>query len=200
MKSYVSIDVATRSLAIGVYNTELLDKTLIRDSKDSSYLCSSIEPILMNVYDINEGKNAKDTSSVEKAIALKKILHQVDEFIKGKVYENVLILIEYQMNANHLSNSILNMIVYHYAGRYPVEIIKPTWKNTIALADHLKLSDFLAVSSSNYKANKSHTRENMLYFLQARDKMDMIQNVKKSNQDDIADTLCQMIAHMLKSL
>ncbi len=183
--TYISIDVATKSLAIGVYQV----------SDNSLDISARITPIVMNVYDINNGAKVKETSITTKAVYLKRTLQDLDESVKDIIQtDNVTVLIEYQMNANHLSNAILNMIVYHYADRFPVEIIKPSWKNTIALAPHLVLSEFLARASSNYKANKEHTRQNMLYLLEQTGRMDMIKNIKKCNQDDIADTLCQMIA------
>lgn len=185
--TYISIDVATKSLAIGVYQV----------SDNSPDICERIIPIAMNVYDINNGAKVKDTSIATKAISLKRTLRDLDESVKDIIKaDNVTVLIEYQMNANHLSNAILNMIVYHYADRFPVEIIKPSWKNTIALAPHLVLSEFLAKASSNYKANKEHTRQNMIYLLDQTGRMDMIKTIKKCNQDDIADTLCQMIAYV----
>lgn len=101
---------------------------------------------------------------------------------------------KYQLNANHGADAIFNMLVYHHAGRYPIEVMKPAWKNSIALHPSLTLSSFLATSSSNYKANKNHTRFNMLYLLTMINRLEMVAGIKPSNQDDIADTLMQAIA------
>lgn len=189
MKTYISIDVATKSLAIGIYAVSPIDKQRVADG---DYVCSCIAPVLMDVFDIGGGLKVKDTSIVSKSQELKRVLQLIDRAVPPG---DALVLIEYQMNANHLSNAILNMIVYHYAGVYPVEIIKPTWKNTIALHPDLTLASSLAKSSSNYRANKAHTRDNMIYLLTRIGRIDVLKKIKKANHDDIADTLCQMIAH-----
>lgn len=188
MTTYLSIDVATKSLAIGLYEVGNL-------TKDSDLIWSEVVPCLMKVFDINDGQKVKETSIVTKAEALKKVLQEVDQSLVG--LSNVVVLIEYQMNANHLSNAIFNMLVYHYANQFPVHIVKPSWKNTVALHSDLVLSNFLSKYSSNYQANKAHTKENMIYFLKKRDQLNMLQSIKKKNYDDIADTLCQCIAYAL---
>lgn len=203
--TYISIDVATRSLAIGVYRMKSFrsmdkykhsDPCVLEDN-----LNSIVHPIMMKVFDINEGEKTKDTTIDRKAEALKRVLNNVDEKIKGKVSENeIIVIIEYQLNANVGSNAIFNMIVYHYSGRYPIEVIPPTWKNTICLHPSLSHSEFLGRSSSNYKANKDHCKYNMLYLLTMTHRMDAIEGIKNKNLDDIADSLCQALArHQKKS-
>lgn len=199
MTTYISIDVATRSLAIGVYRMKSfldLSKNVPADPFEmNAYLDSLVVPLHMHVYDINDGAKVKETSIASKAIALKSTLTKLDQLIeKDIVGENVMVLIEYQMNANHGANAIYNMLIFHYAGRYPIEIMKPSWKNTIALHPQLTLSAFLATASSNYKANKAHTRANMTFFLTMTDRLDMIKDIKKANHDDIADTFMQALA------
>lgn len=157
-------------------------------------LNSIVQPLMMRVIDINNGAKTKDTSIVSKAVALKETLLAIDNSIKEQISaDDIIVLIEYQMNANHGANAIFNMIMYHYAGIYPIEVMKPSWKNTIALHPLLSLSSFLSSSSSNYIANKRHTKYNMIYLLTAIGQMHMIQDIANKNQDDIADTLCQAL-------
>lgn len=191
--TYVSIDVATRSLAIGLYQMKPFNnfQKLENPISFNDYMNEIINPLVMRVYDINEGKKAKETNILDKAEALKQTLESFDLLIQGN---NIKVIIEYQMCANHLSNAIFNMIVYHYSNRYPIHVIKPSLKNTIALHPKLTLANFLASSTSNYTANKLHTRCNMLYLLTMIDKLEIIDDIKKKNQDDIADTLMQAIA------
>ena len=197
--TYISIDVAVRSLAVGVYRMKSFRSIDSYKNDDpatmNDNLNSIVEPIMMKVIDINDGTKTKDTSIIEKAEALKLTLQAIDEEVKDSIQsDNVIVLIEYQMSQNHGANAIFNMIVYHYAGRYPIEIMKPAFKNSIALHPSLTLSSFLAKCSSNYQANKQHTRFNMLYLLTMTDRMDIISTIKNKNQDDIADTLCQALA------
>lgn len=198
---YVSIDVATRSLAMGAYRMSPF--VGIGQGAPSSedpgalnaYLNGIIQPVRMEVYDINKGLRVKETSISVKAAALKQTLEQFDAAVAAELpADATTVLVEYQMNANHGSNAIFNMIVYHYAGRYPVEVIKPTWKNTISFRPDLSLGNFLARASSNYKANKDHTRANMLFFLELTDRADAVRHIAKKNLDDIADTFMQAVA------
>ena len=201
--TYISIDVAVRSLAVGVYRLKSFQ--LIDSYKDDNpatmneNLNSIIDPILMNVYDINDGSKTKDTSIIQKSEALKKTLGCIDDSIKDQLSEdNVCVLVEYQMSQNHGANAIFNMLVYHYAGRYPIHIMKPALKNTVSIHPLLSISTFLGICASNYKANKQHTRYNMLYLLTMIDRMDVIKGIANKNQDDIADTLMQCLAYHLK--
>jgi len=184
MTTYLSIDVATRSLAIGIY------KINSNDTSSEETINNIIEPILMNVYDLGNGKTAKETSIEDKAKALKIVLDEVDTHLTGP-FET---LIEYQMNANHMSNAIYNMLVYHYASKSIIHTIKPTLKNTIYLHKKLKLSDFLASASSNYTANKNHCKYNFIYFMGLFEHHEKIQHIKQKNIDDIADTFMQCLA------
>lgn len=201
--TYISIDVATKSLAIGIYKFRsfkgmdiYIDQLRESDDKLDMYCNDTFEFITMGVYDIIDGEKSTDTSIITKAEGLKRTLMQFDEENMETINQsdNVIVLIEYQMNANHMSNAIFNMILYHYTNRFPVHIVKPSLKNTIALHPKLVLSEFLATATTNYKANKQHTTYNMLYILSLFDRLEVIKEIKKKNLDDIADTLCQAIA------
>ncbi len=197
---YISIDVATKSLAMGLYRfrsfNNMLHEIPVNIVERNQYLDSCVQPLVMNVYDINAGEKVKDTSISAKAASLKSTLMAFDNSISQYIGDHpTIVLIEYQMNANHLSNAIFNMIVFHYSDKFTIEVVKPSWKNTIALHPRLSLSEFLAKASSNYKANKEHTRWNMIFLLTALDKMELISHIKNKNQDDIADTLCQALAY-----
>jgi hypothetical protein len=158
-----------------------------------------VTPILMDVFDINDGAKTKETSAEAKAISLKRVLESVDSDIAASlVDQDVVVLVEYQMNSNYVSNSVFNMIVMFYAGRYPIEVIPPSWKNTICVHPLLSHSRFLGYCASNYSANKNHCKYSMIYLLTLTDHMDMIQSIRKKNHDDIADTLCQALARHLK--
>lgn len=201
--TYISIDVAVRSLAIGVYRLKKINS--IDSYKDSDPIAmndnlnSIIQPIHMKVYDINEGSKVKDTSIIDKGIALKNTLKGMEEVIKPSIEgDNIAVLIEYQMNANHGANAIFNMICFHFCDRYPIHIMKPAMKNKISFHPLLTISTFLGSCSSNYQANKQHTRFNMMYFLTSIDRLDMVEEIKNKNLDDIADTFMQCIAHHLQ--
>jgi len=197
--TYISIDVATKSLAIGLYKFRSFNNIVANAPSDdviaaNEYCNDTIQILSMHVFDINNGIKTKDTSISTKAKSLKCVLKQFDNEVDRCDESNIVVLIEYQMNANHMSNAIFNMLVYHYSDKYPIHVVKPSLKNTIALHPKFVLAEFLAVSSNNYKANKEHTKYNMLYLLTVLDNMHMIKDIKKKNYDDIADTLCQALA------
>jgi hypothetical protein len=175
--TYISIDVATRSLAIGVYRMKpFVSMDSYKDANPvimNDNLNGIITPILMDVFDINDGAKTKETSAEAKAISLKRVLERVDIDIAAS-------------------------IVMFYAGRYPIEVIPPSWKNTICVHPLLSHSRFLGYCTSNYLANKNHCKYSMIYLLTLTDHMDMIQSIRKKNHDDIADTLCQALARHLK--
>ncbi len=180
MTTYLSIDVATKSLALGIYKIDA--------SADTDQI---IIPIAMQVHDMNPNKLAKTMSVGEKAASLKRILNTFDEHIPSGEF---VVLIEYQMNANHMSNAIFNMIVYHYATRAPIHTVYPAQKNTICLHPKLTLAHFLGTASTNYAANKNHCKFNFLYFIVLFEHGDKIKHIKQKNLDDIADTFMQCLA------
>jgi hypothetical protein len=186
MTTYLSIDVATKSLAIGLYNID----------KNHTDLDMIINPIAMNVYDLDPSKSAKNMTVDDKARALKLVLTEFDTHIPDVQF---IVLIEYQMNANHMSNVIFNMIVYHYAGRAPIHTVFPSLKNSIYLHRSLKLSDFLATATNNYSANKNHCKYNFLYFIILFGHGDRIKHIKQKNIDDISDTFMQCLAYHRKA-
>lgn len=181
MTTYISIDVATKSLAIGLYHIDT----------SQSDIDMIIDPIAMNVYDLDATKSAKDMKVDDKARSLKKVLTEFDQLLTTNTFT---VLIEYQMNANHMSNIIFNMIVYHYADRATVHTVYPSLKNSIYLHTNLKLSDFLASASSNYSANKNHCKYNFLYYMILFGHGSRIKHIKQKNIDDISDTFMQCLA------
>lgn len=184
MTIYLSIDVATKSLAIGIYKINRVD---LSTEETINHI---VEPIFMNVFDLADGKAAKSITIDDKARALKAVLDEVDTYLS----EPYTTLIEYQMNANHQSNAVYNMLIYHYAHKSSIHTIKPSLKNTLYSHQQLKLSDFLASSSSNYLANKNHCKWNFVYFMILFGHQDKIEHIAQKNLDDIADTFMQCLA------
>ena len=187
IKTYVSIDVATKSLALGIYqfnrSTENVDEKIV--------------PIAMKVVDLNSEKKSKEIPIHEKAIALKNELTLFDDKIPNMEFT---VLIEYQMSANYMTNAIFNMIAYHYAGRAIVHTVFPTLKNTIAFHPKLSHSYILGLYGSNYTANKNHCKYNFMYFMIMFNYEHLCSSIKSKNIDDIADTFMQCIAFHYSNL
>lgn len=182
VNTYLSIDVATKSLALGIYTID----------SSSENVDNRIVPIALNVVDLNPEKKSKEMKVHEKAILLKKVLSTFDAHIPNdSIFE---VLIEYQMNANHMSNAIFNMIAYHYAGRAVVHTVFPSLKNSIHFHSNLSHSKILGMSSANYVANKNHCKYNFMYFMIMFGHTEMCTHIKSKNLDDIADTFMQCVA------
>ena len=197
--TYLSIDVATKSLAIGVYhisNDKSVHRMSLEDTNEAS-IDSMISILKLNVYNLSGDLAAKDISTHDKALALKQVLHEYD-FLFDEPRLPIIVLIEYQMNANHMSNAVFNMLVYHFAGLAEVKTVFPSMKNSIYLHPSLKLSRFMGEASNNYSANKNHCKYNFYYFICLFDHRSLLQGIKTKNHDDIADTFMQCVAYHYK--
>ncbi len=195
--TYLSIDVATKSLAIGVYrigDTKVTSEEL----PEESMLDAIIEVVKLGVYDLSGNLTAKEVPIHDKAIALKAVLREYD-FLFEEPRAPITVLIEYQMNANHMSNAVFNMLVYHFAGLAEVKTVFPSLKNSIYLHPDLKLSRFIGEAATNYSANKKHCKYNFYYFICLFGHRQLLRGIKSKNHDDIADTFMQCIAYHNKS-
>lgn len=108
--------------------------------------------------------------------------------------ESVTMVYEFQMNANNISRSIGNMLVYHFALACPqatIYRIQPALKNKICIGG-VAHYDFLKAKSSNYGANKAHSVALFLKLLQLLG-MPAPQDKKL---DDIADSVIQALAYI----
>lgn len=194
--TYLSIDVATKSLAIGVYRIDITN-LVSGEISNESILDSAIEVVKLGVYDLSGDLTAKEVPIHDKAIALKTVLREYD-FLFGDSCVPVTVLIEYQMNANHMSNAVFNMLVYHFAGLAEVKTVFPSLKNSIYLHPSLKLSRFMGEAATSYSANKKHCKYNFYYFMCLFGHRQLLQGIKSKNHDDIADTFMQCVAYHTK--
>jgi len=209
---YLSIDCANKSLAIGLYKinldnwkesllTLLQDKNIDIEQKlilSNKLLDDVVNIDFLKVIDLIPNQKIKDTSLIDRSITLK--LHIEDIMNIMKKYDEVInIYIEYQMNANDKSRCIFNQLIYAFSDTnlYKVKIITPTLKNKIYFSDELKHCKILQRYSKVYTANKIHCKENFLFFLNLFNKIKYINDIKKKNVDDIADTFMQLMGSLV---
>jgi hypothetical protein len=215
----ISFDIAIKSLAVAILETDdewcmklqiANDNTEIYDKINElrNVINNVIKPIYLDVIDLIPNKKIKETDVVLRSARLKGFLSIIEEKIKN--YDNVKILLEYQMGANDLSRNICSQILYHFANtdtnyisanadsnktikkKYDIEIVGPSLKNKINFVkDH---SEFSKKYSNNYNANKAHSKCNFLYWLDLFGYTYMIQNIKKKNLADISDAFNMAIA------
>jgi hypothetical protein len=172
-----------------------------------------IIPILFDVVDLIPNQKVKDTSVILRASRLKSYLLSVDQYL-SKLYTSsdntYKILLEYQMGPNDKSRNVCSQILYHYSNtdfnfnsaldlpcdtlinKYDVEIIGPSLKNKINMDIKKPYAFFINKYTKAYDANKAHSKNNFIYWVDKKNISHMIKNVKKKNLDDIADS-CNMI-------
>ena len=206
MKHYLSIDCANKSLAIGLYTiqdgfaNELKHITQNNlNIKDRYDIMQSLFTInFLQVFDLTPNKKIKDTDIFEKSIALKVVLKTIIEQINTLVGNDYELLIEYQMNVNDKSRCVYNQIIYEFIDKCKIHSMTPSKKNLFHLTPELSYGNIMNNSGSNYKCNKNHSKYNFLHFLHSFNCDFMLNGIKKSNYDDIADTFMQLMAFILE--
>lgn len=182
----LSFDCATKTLGICLfsYNTNW-EKDLNNAIEEKSWhkICDVINNSLIVEYceciDVAEIKDL----DVVKARNLKTALEQVP------VYDDMIVLIEFQMGSNFKSRLIFHYLTYHYA-HYELFIIPAMQKNTFEFTD-MKLQDFTAKYASPYTANKKHSTQNFLYVVTLFE----LKGISlKGKLDDKADAFMQGLA------
>lgn len=224
----LSIDSATKSLAISIvkYNTNLsndisdLYNSYIESKKtlddfdtiqNYSKLLADIDLLLhsrfdvkyLDVIDLIPNNKVTDVSIVDRTKKLYDYLNNtLDNILQSLDINNNewLFLIEYQMGQNQKSNIISSQLIYHLSKyNHPLEIIGPSLKNKIVIGgSDGHYSNFIESHTTNYAANKSHSRYNFLTLIKRNNLEDSIKHIKKKNIDDIADAVLQGLSYVIK--
>lgn len=216
---FLSFDVATKSLAYSFifYNmnwkTDLINEYNKFENKNipldiflnniNNIINDSLQYLHGDVIDLIPGKNLKDVDIFEKSKKLKLILKDINKTILKKINLESLemikskfkVIIEYQMAHNYNSNAIYNQIIYEYCN-YEIDKVMPVYKNKINLNDNLIYQNFIEKYKNNYTANKNHTKQNFLFFIQNYNLQNTISHIKKKNLDDIADSFMQIFGYL----
>lgn len=201
---YLSIDVANKSLAISFIQFIKDDLKIMRPNKDiksllnyNNQLNNSIKYYICEVVDLIPNKKVKETTQLQRAIALKQFLtglkNKINNYINELSIEKIQILIELQPSFNVQSRAAYNQIVYEFCDMaiYKIKIMNASYKNSISLHKDLTHSNFIKKYSNNYIANKNHTKENFLYFLKAFNLQYLIKNIKKRIMMILQIVLCK---------
>lgn len=195
-KYFLSIDVATKSLAV------------IFLKKNELNLEGDIEKELNNLYvfyvceviDLIKDKKLKDTTLIERSKKLNEYIttlkERINKVIKDENIKKIKMIIEKQPKFNDKSSIIQNQLVYAFCGEsiYSIKLICPFYKNMVYLHKDLTYGKFIQKYKKVYTAAKNHTKFNFIYYLTIFDKLHLIKDIKKKNHDDIADAFMQVIA------
>ena len=215
---FLSIDVANKSLAISFleYNNILYKNVnLIKINSNNSQLSKIKDLININnnlnniikyyiceVIDLLPNKKVRNCGILERSNALKEYLTtlkiRIEEYINSLNISKITLLIENQPSFNDKSRTAFNQIIYAFSKNdiYKIKVMNPMYKNFISFKPELKHYNFIKKYSNNYLANKNHTKENFLYFIDRFNLKSIIKKIKKKNYDDIADSFMQIFAYI----
>ncbi len=215
---FLSIDVANKSLAISFleYNNILYKNVnLIKINNNNSQLSNIKDLININnnlnniikyyiceVIDLLPNKKVRNCGILERSNALKEYLIalkiRIEEYINNLNISKITLLIENQPSFNDKSRTAFNQIIYAFSKNdiYKIKVMNPMYKNFISFKPELKHYNFIKKYSNNYLANKNHTKENFLYFIDRFNLKSIIKKIKKKNYDDIADSFMQIFAYI----
>jgi hypothetical protein len=162
-----------------------------------------IKIISLNVVDLIPGKKVCDTDIIYRTDKLYNYLHLVlDPQILQ--LENCTFLMELQMAQNVQSNVIASQIMYHFMKyqNFPkdnIKLIGASLKNKVNIGGGIdsQHAEFMEKYKTNYAANKVHIKYNFLKLLDYLNCKHMIADIKKSNIDDIGDSVLQGLAPIL---
>jgi hypothetical protein len=174
---------------------------------------SMIQLEYVNVFDLLPGMKVKEASVELRMSRLKAIIH----FIKNKFPNIDKVLVEYQMSANDKSRNISTALIYAFAEpndnfinfgetnnfekvghSSKVEMVGPSLKSKVYFGAGGKVQNFRKKYMNNYTANKSHSKYNLLKWLEEYNCLDLIKNIPKKNLDDVADSFLMTYAWCLK--
>lgn len=215
---FLSIDVANKSLAISFleYNNILSKNVnLIKINSNNSNISNITDLININnnlnniikyyiceVIDLLPNKKVRNCNILERSNALKDYLRnlkiKIKEYINNLNISKITLLIENQPSFNDKSRTVFNQIIYAFSKNniYKIKVMNPMYKNFIYFSKELKHYNFIKKYSNNYLANKNHTKENFLYFIEKFNMKDKIKKIKKKNYDDIADSFMQIFGYI----
>lgn len=213
---FLSIDVANKSLAISflkynklnLKNKDINSIQSITELSNSlininNYINNMIEYYICEVIDLLPNKKVKNINIIERSNALKMYLttlkSRLENLIKNHQINKIILLIENQPSFNDKSRTVFNQLIYAFSNNtlYKIKVMNPMYKNQIYFHKDLKHYNFIKKYSNNYLANKNHSKENFLYFLDKFNLKNNIKKIKKKNYDDIADSFMQIFAYLI---
>ena len=171
----------------------------------------AIKLIYLNIFDTIPGKKVKNTNTTQRVAGLKGILYYLD-----KKFSPDIVLIEFQMRVNAKSNSVCSCLLYHYSSTaefsgsstcqelsltdiepivfpHELHVVGASVKNTIYFSEEGRYTHFIKKYSTNYAANKAHSRFNLHQWLKIHNQLDMLQGIKKANWDDVGDAFMMIM-------
>lgn len=216
---YCGNNYAVQMKSGGVYNRDIIyakfDNTafitdLIKIIDTLYYeLDNFIKCIDIGVTDILNGKKCKDSTIIERTKALNDFIQSNDKICS---INDTVVIIEHQpqkigTKTNNQSSAISHQLAYHYIAANPI-MIHPKHKNTISFKTELSLDYITNYTLPRYKnskdakyaARKKHSRENFIYILDVFKLSSILNDISRTNFDDVADSTMQIFAYIRNNI
>ena len=176
---------------------KLLDETI-------KLVSNKITIEFLDVVDLIPGKKVKETDPVYRTDKLYDYLNNIiDPLVNFTIDKEYIFLLEFQMGPNVKSGTVSAQIMYHlmkYKNGDNIKLIGPSLKNKIIIGgSHNNYKNYIEKYTTNYGANKAHSKQNFLDLLKYLDSEIMIKDIKKKNIDDIADSVLMSLAFVLSN-
>ena len=187
---YISIDCATKSLAISIveYNNKCINLENINT-------LGNLKIIKTLTKDLIPGKLNKDINEIERVSVLCKYIN--DELIP--YIDNcdlpILVLIEKQISTTPTYIIYITLMTIFVQKNIKVDIISATRKNQLVIGDE-KIGKYLKQCSNSYLANKLHSK-NMVELIKPYLSDNHKIEYDKKMVNDWSDTISQLIAYIL---
>ena len=162
----------------------------------------------LDVVDLIPNKKLKETTTVERTIYLKKYLENtLKEKILNIPKNKRQFLIEYQMGPNDKSRTISAQLMLYCSlfsnddiniAKNQIILVGPSLKNTLHFStdEKSKHSYYLSKYTTNYAANKNHTKYLLKKIVQLYNQSNILDGISKTHLDDAADAVCMTFAYI----
>lgn len=174
---YISLDPATKSIAIAVVDVDEASKTF-----------TNVVATLTT--DLAYGTRSKDISDLQRVGLITN--HITEVFNK---FEPTTLLIEKQISGTDTYICFVTILTLATMRKINIVIIDPSKKNQLTI-NGLKVSDFYKKTLNSYTANKEHSQA---IFNSIKDTLPGKENIKynKRHEKDLADCFTQLLAHLM---
>ena len=184
---YISIDVATKSMAVSIidYNNEGLDLTDKESFKNLKIIRTYTENLAPN----------RSNSSIDEIERVTLVNNFFKDNLLQYVTENTIILLEKQIATTPSYICYITLISSAINKKLNVKIIAATRKNQLAIDDE-KIGKYFKICQNSYKANKEHSKALVDLI---RPYLSNTENIviDKKMITDWSDTVSQLVAFII---
>lgn len=159
----------------------------------TDFLGNFIKIVSGSVLNLIGDEKVKETNTVELA-------RQLNHFLKNTfTFAADHIVIEKQYSKFSTISGIECQLCMYFAEAKNVYCINSSLKNKLNFdSDSGKYKYFKDKYSTSYKANKEFAKHNMSILLEVINRKDLLEDIKKSNHADIADSILSIFAYVKK--